>query len=45
MLIEKVKGSPLSERTQGIVAYAAWALVGTLFLYVTFNDVVRTFFS
>jgi regulator of sigma E protease len=45
MLIEKIKGSALSERTQGIVAYAAWALVGTLFLYVTFNDIVRSFFS
>ena len=45
MLIEKVKGSAISERTQGIVAYAAWALVGTLFLYVTFNDIVRSFFS
>ncbi len=45
MLIEKIKGSALSERTQGIVAYAAWVLVGTLFLYVTFNDIVRSFFS
>ena len=25
MLIEKVKGSALSERTQGILAYAGWA--------------------
>jgi len=45
MLIEKVKGSALSDRTQGIVAYAAWALVVTLLLYVTFNDIVRSFFS
>lgn len=45
MLIEKIKGSALSERTQGIVAYAAWVLIGTLFLYVTFNDIVRSFFS
>lgn len=45
LLVEKVKGSALSEKTQGIFAYAGWVLIGTFFLYVTFNDVVRTFFS
>jgi len=45
LLIEKVKGSALSERTQGIFAYAGWVLIGAFFLYITFNDVVRTFFS
>ncbi len=48
MLIEKIKGSPLSEKAQGVLAYAGWIVVGTLLIYVTFNDVVRTvrgFFS
>ncbi len=45
MLIEKIKGSALNERTQGIVAYAGWALVLVLLIYVTFNDIVRSFFS
>jgi len=45
MLIEKVKGSALSEKAQGLIAYTGWALVGTLLLYVTFNDIVRSFFS
>jgi regulator of sigma E protease len=48
MLIEKVKGSALSEKAQGIVAYAGWALVLTLLIYVTYHDIVRTisgFFS
>jgi regulator of sigma E protease len=45
MLIEKIKGSALSERIQGIIVYAGWVLIGTLLLYVTFNDVVRNFFS
>ena len=45
LLVEKVKGSALSERVQGVIAYAGWALIGTLFLYVTFNDIVRSFFS
>jgi regulator of sigma E protease len=45
LLVEKVKGSALSERVQGIIAYAGWAIIGTLILYVTFNDIVRSFFS
>lgn len=45
MLIEKAKGSALTERTQGLVAYAGWVLVLVLLVYVTFNDIVRSFFS
>ncbi len=45
MVIEKIKGSALSERTQGILAYAGWAMVLLLLVYVTFNDIVRSFFS
>jgi regulator of sigma E protease len=44
LLVEKIKGSALSERTQGIVAYAGWVLIGGFFLYVTFNDIFRSFF-
>ena len=45
LLVEKIKGSALSERTQGAIAYAGWVLIGTLLIYVTFNDIVRSFFS
>jgi len=45
LVVEKIKGSALSERTQGIFAYAGWVLIGAFFLYITFNDVVRTFFG
>ena len=45
LLVEKIKGSALSERVLAIVAYAGWTLIGTLILYVTFNDIVRSFFS
>lgn len=45
MLVEKMKGSALSERVQAIVAYSGWILIGVLFIYVTFNDIVRGFFS
>jgi len=44
LLVEKIKGSALSERTQGVVAYAGWVLIGGFFLYVTFNDIFRSFF-
>jgi len=40
MLIEKIKGSPISPRALSIIGYAGWALVGALMLYVTFNDVI-----
>jgi regulator of sigma E protease len=42
MLIEKIKGSPLSEKAQGIVAYTGWIAILVLLIYVTFNDVIRT---
>jgi regulator of sigma E protease len=45
MIIEKIRGTALSERAQGVVAYAGWAMILALLVYVTFNDIVRTFFS
>jgi regulator of sigma E protease len=45
LLVEKIKGSSLSVRTQEIIAYAGWGLVGALLLYVTFNDIVRSVFG
>ena len=45
LVAEKIKGSPVSEKVQGAMAYVGIALVGALFLYVTFNDIVRSFFS
>jgi regulator of sigma E protease len=45
LLIEKIKGSPVSVRIQEKIATAGWVLVIALVLYVTFNDIVRSFFS
>lgn len=45
LLVEKIKGSALSERTQEVIVYAGWALVAALFIYVTFNDIVRSIFG
>lgn len=42
LLVEKIKGSALSERTQGVIIYAGWVLVGALFIYLTFNDIIRS---
>ena len=43
LLIEKIKGSPVSEKIQNAFVMAGWMLVGCLFLYVTFNDILRFF--
>jgi regulator of sigma E protease len=45
LLFEKIKGSPISEMLQTIVLYIGLGAVGAFFLYVTFNDIVRSFFS
>ena len=43
LIIEKLKGSPVSVRAQEVVNMVGLVLIGSLFLYVTFNDIVRTF--
>jgi regulator of sigma E protease len=45
LLVEKIKGSALSERTQGIIAYVGVVFIIVLFLYLTLNDIVNIFFS
>ncbi len=42
LVAEKIKGSPVSERTQAIFSYAGWVLIGALFIYITFNDILRS---
>jgi regulator of sigma E protease len=41
LIIEKLKGSPISEKTQTAIAYTTWALILLLVIYVTFNDLTR----
>ncbi len=41
LIIEKIKGSAISERTQTIIAYTTWTLILFLVVYVTFNDLTR----
>jgi regulator of sigma E protease len=45
LLVEKIKGSPVGARVQEKIASVGWVLVIALILYVTFNDIVRSFFS
>jgi len=45
LLVEKIKGSAVNERVQGAITYTGLALLGLLFLYITFNDIVRSFLS
>jgi regulator of sigma E protease len=45
LIIEKIKGSALSMRTQEMIAYVGWGLVLALLLYVTFNDIARLIFG
>ncbi len=40
LIIEKIKGSALSEKAQTIIAYTGWLFILALFLYVTFNDIL-----
>ena len=45
LAVEKIKGSAVSERTQGIIVRIGLAFVLVLFVYITLNDVIRSFFS
>jgi regulator of sigma E protease len=41
--IEKLKGSPVSEKTMAIANYIGMGLILTLMLYATKNDIMRLF--
>ena len=41
LIVEKIKGSPVSIRAQEIINYAGLILLVSFVLYVTFNDIVK----
>jgi regulator of sigma E protease len=41
LLIEKIKGSPVSPKILTAVAGFGWILIGALFIFLTFNDIAR----
>ena len=45
LIIEKIKGGPLSLRMQEIITYAGLALILSVFLYLTYHDIVRLVFG
>lgn len=45
LVVEKIKGSAVSERVQGFIVRLGLAFVLVLFVYITLNDVIRNFFS
>jgi len=45
LLVEKIKGSAISVRTQEAIAYAAWGMLLVLIVYVTYNDILRIIFG
>lgn len=42
LLIEKVKGSPVSDKVMGYSQLAGLMLIGFIFVYIIYNDVART---
>jgi regulator of sigma E protease len=45
LLIEKIIGKPLPEKSQIIIAYASWGFVILLTLLATYNDILTIFFK
>ncbi len=41
LIIEKIKGGPVSTRVQEIISYAGLILIAAAFLYLTYNDIVN----
>ena len=43
LIVERLQGRPISLRVQEAITYAGLALILSLFLYLTYNDVLRLF--
>ena len=41
LIIEKIKGSPVSIKVQEVVTYAGLIFLGAVFIYFTYNDIMR----
>jgi regulator of sigma E protease len=41
MIVEKIKGSPLSLRTQTIIATTSWIFILGLFVLITWQDIIK----
>ena len=45
MIVEKIKGSPISQQAQSAIAYTGLVLIIAFFLYVTWNDLTGVLFK
>jgi len=45
LIIEKIKGSPVHAKLQEGLTYVGLAIIGALFILITYNDIIRVFFS
>jgi regulator of sigma E protease len=43
LVVEKIKGTPVNVRLQEMISYAGLFLIATVFLYLTYNDILRFF--
>ena len=43
LIIEKIKGSPVSVKIQEIISYVGLVLIISLFLWLTYNDLLKFF--
>ena len=43
IVIEKIKGSPVSQKTENMIHTVGLFLLMLLMIYVTFNDILRLF--
>ena len=43
IVIEKIKGSPVSQQTENMIHTVGLFLLMLLMIYVTFNDILRLF--
>ena len=41
LIVEKIKGSPISRRTQEIISYIGLVFILALFLWLTYNDIIN----
>ena len=43
LILEKIKGAPLSPRTMIVAQYVGLAFLAAVVLFVTYNDILRSF--
>lgn len=43
LIIEKIKGSPISQKVQEVISFAGLAFIIALFIFLTYNDIVNMF--